>query len=529
VLLQGVSKRFGETVALADAHLEIRPGEIHVLLGENGAGKSSLISVAAGLYHPDSGHLEISGKAVVLRSPADALALGVVLVPQHPELIPNLTCWENVILGSEGGRLLSRTSLRKRVAALASTNGIDVNLDAVVNRISAGEQLKVELLKMLHRNATALILDEPTTFLTPQESDALFATLDNLKRNGIAVVLVTHKLRDAVRVGDTLSVMRNGSVVATLKRGEAGESDLVRLVTGSDTLKSAVESAAIGADSIQGDARSAATPSISEDRSEEATEVLSIEHISTETGLRLRDITLKLNSGDIHGLAGIAGSGQRELAETLLGIIPESEGTIRICNEVIAGWSVSRRREAGLGVIPEDRIRDAILPGASLWENFALGSQDRLFGRLRLDSSAAHTLTSQGIERFDIKAPSPDASISKLSGGNIQKVIVARLLNQAANHAHFALIALYPTRGLDVASTARVWEGMRKIADSGGAVLVVSEDLDELMAMCGSISVLHHGSIVHTFLRPEFSRYGIGEAMLGKLRSEPVGGEQHDG
>ena len=214
VLLQGVSKRFGETVALADAHLEIRPGEIHVLLGENGAGKSSLISVAAGLYHPDSGHLEISGKAVVLRSPADALALGVVLVPQHPELIPNLTCWENVILGSEGGRLLSRTSLRKRVAALASTNGIDVNLDAVVNRISAGEQLKVELLKMLHRNATALILDEPTEGIQPNIIRQIGAVLNKLvDENGLTVLIVEQYLDFVREFSHQFYVMNRGSLV----------------------------------------------------------------------------------------------------------------------------------------------------------------------------------------------------------------------------------------------------------------------------------------------------------------------------
>ena len=521
VSLYGVYKRFGETVALENAHLEVRVGEVHVLLGENGAGKSSLISVAAGLYSPDAGTMVVADREVIVKSPADALSLGIVLVPQHPELIPNLSCWENVILGNEGRALLSRKALRRRVSSLARENSIDLPLDEPVNRLSAGEQLKVELLKMLHRNAKVLILDEPTTFLTPQESDGLLRTLDVLTDRGIGVVLVTHKLRDAIRVGHRLSVMRNGAVLATLNRGEAEIDDLIRLVTGSERPTSDVESAEIGA--VDSESRRGSieneTPGI--DTNAKAP-ILSIKGLSTDEGVSLDNVSLSLSPGDIYGLAGVAGNGQRELAETILGIIPATSGAITLNGQEITRWSVTRRLAAGLGVIPEDRHRDGILPSANLWENFALGSHDQLFGRLNLQSSAAEDLTHSAIERFDIKAPSASAIVSRLSGGNIQKIIVARALYQAAAHQHFVLVALYPTRGLDVATAARVWEGLRQIANAGGVILVVSEDLDELMTMCGSISVLYRGAIVADFPSTEYSRYDIGEAMLGHIHEPAI-------
>ena len=505
-------------MALANASLEVLAGEIHVLLGENGAGKSSLISVAAGLYSPDAGKMMVADSEVTVKSPADALALGIVLVPQHPELIPNLSVWENVILGNEGEVLLSRNNLRRRVASLAEENTIDLPLDEQVNRLSAGEKLKTELLKMLHRNAKVLILDEPTTFLTPQESDALLKTLDVLTDRGIGIVLVTHKLRDAIRVGHRLSVMRDGTVVTTLNRGEAGVDDLVRLVTGSERPTSEVESAAIGVVDIKH--RSTQGHETKTDKSADEP-ILSISELCTAESVPLDHVSLSLTPGEISGLAGVAGNGQRELAETILGIIAATSGTIVLNGSEITRWSVPKRLASGLGVIPEDRHRDGILPSANLWENFALGSHGHLFGRLHLNSVEAEKLTNAAIERFDIKTPSASAIVSRLSGGNIQKIIVARALFQAVAHQHFVLVALYPTRGLDVATTARVWEGLKQIANEGGAILVVSEDLDELMTMCGTISVLYRGAIVAKFPSTEFSRYDIGEAMLGHI-NEPA-------
>lgn len=509
VRLTGVSKRFGAVQALVGVGFSVFPGEVHVVLGENGAGKTSLMSVLAGLYRPDEGRMEVGGRTVHLRSPADALRHGIALVPQHVELVGNLTVWENVVLGHEGSVvLLNRARARERVRHVARTHGIAVEVDARVDSLSAGEQQKVEILKMLYRSARILILDEPTTFLTPQETDTLLQTLTRLATRGLGVILVTHKLQDALRVGHRLTVMRAGRVVASVPSAGVDESALVAWLMGAEEEHSARL------------LRSEPLPPVPPG----APVLLELAGLRTRDGghrVTLRDIRLTLRQGEILGVAGVAGSGQRELAEAILGLVPV-EGRIRLRGTEVQSWPVARRLEAGLALIPEDRIAEGILPELPLTETLVLGLHRRLFPGLRFRVDRAEALAAEVIRAYEVKAPGGRVPTAHLSGGNMQKVLVARAVEQCRGHASPVLIAVNPTRGLDIRTVRQVRDRLRAVAAGGGAVLFVSEDIDELMEECHRVTVLHQGRLVAQFEGPRYDRYRIGEAMLG--RREEVAG-----
>lgn len=509
VRLKGVSKRFGAIQALREVTFSAFPGEVHVVLGENGAGKTSLMSVLAGLYRPDQGEIEVDGKPVTLRDPADALRCGVALVPQHVELVPNLTVWENVILGHEpGGLVLRRREARERVRRLAEEHGIDVQPDDRVETLSAGQQQKVEILKMLYRRARILILDEPTTFLTPQETDGLLETLGRLAAQGLSVLLVTHKLQDALRVGHRLTVMRAGQVVASLAAGQADEVRLVEWMMGTSSADSQRLLDAPPLPPLDPDA-----PTI--------LELIRLEAGGDRHRVSLRDVNLRLRRGEIRGIAGIAGSGQRELAEAVLGLLPLRGGHIRLRGADVSHWPVARRLEAGLALIPEDRIADGILPDLSLTETLVLGLHRHLFPGLRYQTEIADRLAGQVIRQYEVKAPGARVRTAYLSGGNMQKVLVARAVEHARRHSPAVLLAVNPTRGLDIRTVRHVRDRIRDVAASGGAVLLMSEDLDELMEECHHITVLHQGRVLGEFEGPSYDRYRIGEAMLGRQLGRP--------
>jgi simple sugar transport system ATP-binding protein len=502
--MRGVEKRFGDTVALCGVDFAAARGEIHGLLGENGAGKTTLVNILSGLYRPDRGEILIDGRAGAIRSPQDALRHGIGMVHQHVELIPTFTALENILLGREGDRWWLRTRHhRSRVEALARRFGLALDLEAEVGRLAAGVQQKVEILKALHRGVDVLILDEPTTMLTPQEVDQLFATIRRLAGNGLTVIFITHKIREILANCDRVTVMRAGSMVATVEGRDAGEAGLVEMMIGHRLAASP---------------REAARPA-DDGRAPEAPAALGVRGLTVadDRGTPLvRGVTFALAPGELVGLAGVAGNGQRELAETIVGLRKVRDGRIAVGGRDVTRAPVRARLAAGLAYIPEDRIHDGLLPGLSVAENLVLGLHPRAFGGGRLfDRRVARDLARAAIEEYAIAARDADARAIALSGGNIQKVLVARAMALLRQNGGRALIAMNPTRGLDVRATGAVRRRLVEVTRRGGAVLLVSEDLDELLALADRILVIARGAVVADLAGPAFDPYRIGALMTG--------------
>ena len=512
--LRDIRKRFGQVRALAGVDFAVRRGEVHVLAGENGAGKTTLMNVLAGLYQPDAGEVVVRGRAVRITCPRDALGLGIGMVHQHFELVPPFSALENVLLGREGRRWwLDRRGQRRRVEALMAQYGLGVELDARVRDLSVGVQQKVEILKALFRGVDLLILDEPTTHLTPQEVDYLFATTRRLVERGLTVILITHKVREMLAIGDRLTVMRRGEIVGTLARAEATESRLIELLMGSGAR---VEPAAVGA---PGPMRSEALSKSGElgatGRPPAATEVPALELVGvTAPGLRVE--ALALRAGELLGVAGVAGNGQRELAEVIVGLRPVTAGAIRLRGWDCGRASVRERILAGLAYVPEDRLAEGILPRQSLAESFVLGAHHLLFrGRRIFDAARARALCRRAIEDYRIVAQGPEVRSATLSGGNIQKALVARAVLVADQVERAVLVAMNPTRGLDIGTTEFVHRRLRELRERGKAVLLISEDLDELIELCDRIAVLYRGQLAGLRERSAFDPYRLGALMVG--------------
>jgi simple sugar transport system ATP-binding protein len=455
------------------------------------------MNVLAGLYRPDAGTVWLEGRQVVFGSPRDALRLGVGMVHQHFELVGPFTALECVLLGQEGGGWRLRLSARRRaVESVMRRYGLEVDLAARVDTLSIGVQQKVEILKALYRGVQLLILDEPTTHLTPQEVDGLFATMRDLVAAGLTVVLITHKLREIRDIGDRVSVMRRGQIVATLDRAEASESRLVELLMG----------------------RREAQEAAVRPRPAPATPTASVLRLDRVSAAGLTDCSLEVRAGEIVGLAGVAGNGQRELAETVVGTRPVVAGRLELGSRDVTRASVRERLLLGLGYVPEDRLREGILPRLSLAESFALGQHHTLFrSRWRFDERLVFRLARQAVTEYRVAAPGEWVQTARLSGGNIQKVLVARAMRVATASGAPAslLLALNPVRGLDLATTDFVHRRLADVRDRGGGVLLVSEDLDELLRVSDRLLVMHRGRIVGQLGRAEFDAYRIGGLMTG--------------
>jgi len=500
VQMRGVTKRFGAVQALRGVDLALAQGEIHGLLGENGAGKTTLMNVLSGLYRADGGSIAIDGRPVEVRAPADALRHGIGMVHQHVELISTFTALENILLGSEGSAWrLALARGRAGVEAIARRFGLPVALDVAVGGLAAGVQQKVEILKALHRGVDVLILDEPTTMLTPQEVDGLFATLRTLADGGVTVVFITHKIREILANCDRVTIMRAGAVVATVDRGSATEARLVELMIGARDVPFA---------GAPGAATAAATPPVLETR---GLTVMGLGRIRLVDGC-----SLAVRAGELVGVAGVAGNGQRELAEAIVGLLP-ADGAVAVGGRDVAAAGIGDRIAAGLVYIPEDRIHDGILPGLSVAENFVLGLHPYAFGR-RFDARIARGLAERAIAEYGIQARDADARAVELSGGNIQKLLVARAMALAGRARGIALVAMNPTRGLDVRATAFVRGRLSDFARGGGGVLLISEDLDELLQLCDRIVVMYRGALMAEVARPDFDSYRIGALMAGVAR-----------
>ncbi len=501
--MSGIAKRFGETVALAGVDFAAARGEIHGLLGENGAGKTTLMNVLGGLYRADDGRIAIDGVTAAIAAPSDALRYGIGMVHQHVELIPNFSTLENVLLGREGGRLWLRPERHRReVESVAARFGLTVDLDTEVRQLAAGVQQKVEILKALYRGVDILILDEPTTMLTPQEVDTLFGTLRAMAEQGLTVIFITHKIREILANCDRVTVMRGGLRVTTLERAEMDEGRLVELMIGERLQTASAVVHAATADTV-----------------------LDVRHLAVQ-GERGRPVltacSFRIDAGEVVGVAGVAGNGQRELADVLAGALRAAGGRILLGARDVTGASVRARIAAGLVVIPEDRIADGLLPGLSVAENLVLGLHPFAFARrFTFDRGRARELARAAIAEYAIRARSEDARAVELSGGNIQKVLVARAMAQARAVGGRLLVATNPTRGLDVRATEFVRRRCLAFAVAGGGVLLISEDLDELRQLCHRIVVMFRGTIVADLPRERFDPYVIGRLMAG-VAAEPA-------
>jgi general nucleoside transport system ATP-binding protein len=489
----GVTKVFPGVVANAGVDLALHRGEVHALLGENGAGKSTLASILTGLYRPDAGELRRDGEPIVLRSPRDGLERGIGIVHQHFKLVPRFTVAENIALGDR--RLpwrWSATRVARRVDELAERYRLPVHADAVVADLSVGEQQRVEIVKALARGADVLLLDEPTAVLTPQEVDALFDTVRAMAADGKAIVFISHKLREVTSVADRVTVLRDGHVVGALDAGGATPETLAELMVGrSVDLSTRRATAEPGAPVLRVDG-------------------LSLPAVDGRGGLH--DIDLEVRSGEIVGVAGVAGNGQRELAEAIAGLRRPSAGRVTVLHAEVTGHGPAVARAAGLGYVPEDRLGTGLAPGLSMADNLQLTRRLPLW----LDRGSAQEQARQVIADFDVRTTGPEAATRTMSGGNAQKVLLARELGAEVSAAR-ALVVAAPTRGLDVGATAFVRELLDARRADGCGILLISEDLDEVRALSDRIVVLSEGRIV---LRRDAETATVAELGLAMLGSD---------
>ena len=496
VALRGIVKEFPGVRANDGVDFELRPGEVHALLGENGAGKTTLMNVLAGLLHPDAGAIAIGGEGVELRSPRDAIDRGIGMVHQHFRLVDRFTAAENVTLGWHTPRTLIRPrELEREIARLSEEYRMRVDPGRRIWQLSVGEQQRVEILKNLYRGANVLILDEPTAVLTPQEAIQLFESLREMASEGRGIVFITHKLEEVMRVADRVTVLRRGRRVATLDKRATSEAELARLMIGHDLPRPAEP-----------------TPR------EPGAAVLRLEAVEAEDerGLpALSGIDLEVREGEILGIAGVAGNGQRALAEVVVGLRDVRAGRVVFEGEDISRWGIRRRIEAGIGYCPEDRLRFGVAPALSIQDNLIAKRYGKTLagGRFMLDLGGARRYAEELVERFDIRGADLDAPVSSLSGGNLQKVVLAREIS--ANPR--LLVAAQPTRGLDLGAAEATRRLLLEQRDAGRAVLVISEELDELLVLSDRIAVIYEGRITGTFPAHRADEERIGLLMAGRV------------
>ena len=493
VVLEHITKRFPGVLANDDVSLELRPAEVHALIGENGAGKSTLMRVLYGMYPADGGRIVVGGKEVKIASPRDAIALGIGMVHQHFVLVDPFTVTENIILGDEGEAILDRAAAEQRVRELADTYAFQVEPSAIVEELSVGEEQRVEILKALYRGVEILILDEPTAVLTPLETQDLFQNLRNLKDAGKTIVFISHKLDEVMQIADRITVLRRGSVVGETTPVQTSKAKLAEMMVGRPVLFR-----------------------LEKPQVEIGDPVLHVEDL--EGSGRLHGLSFDVHSGEILGVAGVEGNGQRELAETLIGLRKPDSGEIVVAGESIAGWSVQDIRNAGVAYIPEDRHEQGLVLDMTIWENTVLGRHDDVefssrFGVLFIRK--IKEMAERLVKLFDVRTRSIDVAVSTLSGGNQQKLILARELETDPK----LLIAAQPTRGLDVGAIEFVWSQILEQKEAGRAVLLISAELDEIYALSDRIVTLYEGRITGEYA-PDAAPEDIGIGMLGGAARE---------
>ena len=493
---RGVTKRFPGVLANDRIDLDLRPGEIHALLGENGAGKSTLMNVLYGLYRPEEGHLYVKGKETHFTGPSDAIAAGIGMVHQHFMLIPPLTVTENIMLGGEstrGAGILDRESAARRIQELSANYGLQVDPSAKVEDLAVGMQQRVEILKAFYRNADILILDEPTAVLTPQESLELFKIMRTLADGGKAIVFITHKLKEVLAIADRITVLRLGRVAGSADPHTASEADLASMMVGRSVLLNV--------------AKKGAQP---------GKPVLQIDSLVVKDNrghTAVNGLNLGVREGEIFGIAGIEGNGQTELIEAITGLRRASSGTIRLDGRDVTTTPTRKLIELGIAHVPEDRHKFGLVLTYPITDNLTLATYDKppfASGGFR-NEKPIFEFARKMVSKFDIRAPRIQTIVRNLSGGNQQKTILARELSRQLR----LLIAAQPTRGLDVGSIEFIHKQIVAQRDEGVAVLLVSAELDEVLALSDTIGVIYKGQLVATMPRAEATREQLGLLMTG--------------
>ncbi|MFC7329676.1 ABC transporter ATP-binding protein [Marinactinospora rubrisoli] len=506
VELRGITKRFPGVVANHDINITVAPGTVHAIVGENGAGKSTLMKTLYGMHRPDEGEVLVGGQAVQLNTPSDAIRHGIGMVHQHFMLADNLTVLENVVLGAERLHGIGAAA-RRRVTELSGQYGLGVRPDRLMEELGVGDRQRVEILKVLYRGARTIILDEPTAVLVPQEVDELFDNLRELKREGLTVIFISHKLDEVLSVADTITVIRRGTTVASVDPAGTTARELATLMVGGQL----------------------PVPELREST------------VTAETALRLEglrveapdgravvdDVSLDIHRGEIVGIAGVEGNGQAELIEAIMGMRPVAAGRVTLDGTPITGWRTRAIREAGIGYIPEDRHRHGVLLESPLWENRILGHQTRR-PNVRgawIDRAGARADTERIVAEFDVRTPGIDVNADALSGGNQQKLIVGREMSGDPK----VVLAAHPTRGVDVGAQAAIWDHLRAARARGLAVLLISADLDELIGMSDTLHVILRGRLVAQADPATVTSEELGSAMTGAALDAAAPAERRPG
>lgn len=504
VEMRGITKRFGPTLANADISVILREGEIHAILGENGAGKTTLMSILAGMERQDAGQILLGGQEVAIASPADALRRGIGTVYQHFTLVPNLSVIENIVLGTDQRFFLDLRAAERRLAEMLGDFNLNVSPQTEVRHLSIGQRQQVEIVKVLFRDSRVLLLDEPTSVLTPLEVDGLLDILRRLRERGVAVVLITHKLEEALRVSDRITVLRAGRKVGDLGPRDLAAGDraqskerIVELMFGGAPPRDA----ALGHRPATGSALLTLT------------DVTAVGDRGTPA---VRDLSLELREGEVFGIAGVDGNGQKELGEVIAGQRPTTRGRVVLAGHDITNGGVAAAARRGIGYLTDDRLHEGCVPSASVEDNLALKSIARppFSNGVWLDRGAITARARELVRRFDIRTPSTSTRISLLSGGNIQKLLLARELSIEPR----VLVCNKPTNGLDLQTAAFVVRTLRRQADAGKAVVLISSELDEILDISDRIGVLFNGRLVAVFPRAEADVETIGRLMLDGVR-----------
>lgn len=499
IRMQGICKRFGAVAANADVDLTVQTGTVHGIVGENGAGKSTLMSVLYGFYGADSGTISIFDQPASIRNSDDAIALGIGMVHQHFMLVDTLTALENVMLGAEPAWWMPRASsvVREGLQTLMQRTGLVVNLDALVADLTVGDRQRLEILKALYRGAKILILDEPTAVLTPQETEQLFEVLRSLRAQGTTVLLITHKLKEVMALCDEVTVMRAGKVVESLPIANATIPGLAQSMVG----------------------RAVAMGRVDTEARKPGAALLELKGVQVHDEMqvaRLKDIALTLHAGEIVGIAGVAGNGQSELLDVLAGLLVPQRGSMTVHGQVYDAdhWlDPQTARHNGIAHVPEDRHARAMVMSFPAWESAVLGYEglSQYSPKGWMAQGVMREATAEMMARFDVRPPNPELGSSKFSGGNQQKLVLAREMGQAPK----ILLVGQPTRGVDIGAIEFIYSQLRALRDAGCAVLVVSSELDEILDLADRVVVMNHGSIAGEVAIADCTEAGLGLLMTG--------------
>ena len=492
----GITKTFGSVVANDAIDLEVNYGEVLALLGENGSGKTTLMNMLSGIYHPDAGQIFVNGQPVSIASPVDARALGIGMIHQHFKLVEVFTAMENIVLGMPG-KMPSRKALRAEVKSLCDAYGLEIDPEKPVWEMSVSEKQTVEILKVLYRGAKILILDEPTAVLTPQETEKLFAILRQMKAKGCAVIIITHKLNEVLAISDRVTILRKGKSVDTVATADVDANALTERMVGH-----------------------AVSLAIRRPEPKDVHTILKVVDLTVEKpdgSLGLDDVSFHIHSGEILGVAGVAGSGQKELCEAIAGLLPAKKGAVLYKKENILGKSPEAIIDLGISMsfVPEDRLGMGLVASMGMTDNMLLKSYRAGKGPF-VDRAPARALAKKLVEELSIVTPGIETPVRLMSGGNVQKVLLGREIESDPN----LLITAYPVRGLDINSSYLIYDLLNKQKEKGVAVMFIGEDLDVLMELCDRILVLCHGKVTGVVKAGEVTKEQIGLMMTGEMSEE---------